>query len=72
MLEKHGFLLAGRAAWGVADAGQNGGDVAVLAVERCATLGIVPGEGGEAPFDRHDRNGACGLPLRSLTPQAVM
>ena len=55
ILGQHGFLLQRRAAVAVADAGEHGGDMAVLAVERLAALGIVPGQGGEAALDRRHR-----------------
>ena len=42
ILRQDRFLLSGRRGVLVADAGHNGGDGAVLAVERLAALGIVP------------------------------
>ena len=40
------------------DPGQNGGDMAVLAIEAEATLLVMPGEAGEAAFDSGDREGS--------------
>lgn len=38
----------------VADAGQDGGDGAVLPVEFLATLRTVPGDGGQVALDRRN------------------
>ncbi len=40
---------------GVADAGEHGGDMAILAVEREPALGIVPGDRGQPSLDRRHR-----------------
>ena len=40
------------------DPGQNGGDMAVLAIEAEATLLVMPGEAGEAAFDRRNEEGS--------------
>ncbi len=45
------FLLDGWLGVAVPDSGHYCGDMPVLAIERKATLGIVPGERGEASFD---------------------
>ena len=49
------FLLHRRFGVAVADAGEHGGDVAILAVERPAALGIVPGQRRQPPLDRRHR-----------------
>ena len=41
----------------VADAGHDRRNVPVFAIKREAALGIVPAEGGEAPFDGRDGAG---------------
>jgi hypothetical protein len=51
MLGEERFLLPGRAAMGVADAGENGRDMPVVAIERLAALRELPGQGGEAALD---------------------
>ena len=55
ILGQDGFLLPRRRGVGVADAGHHGGDMAVLAVERLAALGIVPGQRREPALDRRHR-----------------
>jgi hypothetical protein len=52
ILGQHRLLLPGRGGVGVADAGHDGGDMAVLTIERLAALSIVPGQRGEAALDR--------------------
>ena len=55
ILGQHGFLLPRRRGLGVADAGEHGGDMPVLAVERLAALGIIPGQRREPALDRRHR-----------------
>ena len=52
ILGQDGFLLHRRLGVAVADAGQHGGDMPVLAVERLATLRIIPGQRRETALDR--------------------
>ncbi len=52
ILGQHRFLLPGRGGVRVADAGHDGGDMAVLPVERLAALGIIPGQRRKPALDR--------------------
>lgn len=58
ILGQNAFLLTRRCGLGVADAGEHGGDVTVLAVEDRAALGEGPGERRLLPFDGRHSVGA--------------
>jgi hypothetical protein len=48
-----------------ADAGEDGGDVAVADIERLAELPVAPGDAGQAPLEGRDGEfGAAALDLR--------
>lgn len=58
VFRREGLLLAGRGSVLVADAGEHGGDRAILAVESCAAaLRVVPGQRRQPPLDGGDRTG---------------
>ena len=57
ILGQHRLLLPGRGGVLVADAGHDGGDMAVLPIERLAALRIVPGQRRQPAFDRRHRIG---------------
>ena len=52
--EDRGFLQ-GRAGVAAADAGEDGGDMAVTDVERLAELPVAPGDAGQPPLEGRDR-----------------
>lgn len=52
---KYGLILHRRFCVAVTDAGGHGGDMAVLSIERLATLRIIPRQGGETALDRRHR-----------------
>jgi hypothetical protein len=52
----------------VADAGHDGGDGAILAIERHAALGTIPADGSQAPLD--GRNAVGFAAPRSAAPEA--
>lgn len=55
IVAQDGLLLSGRRGVFVADAGEHGGDMAVLPVERLAALRVVPGQGRQPAVDRRHR-----------------
>ena len=57
VLGQHRFLLHGWSRMFAFDPCQNGGDVAILAIEGNAALLVMPGEARETPLDRANRQG---------------
>jgi hypothetical protein len=60
VLGRDRFFLRGRPALGAADAGEDGGDVAVGAVECFAALREIPPRGRDPPLQGGDRVGFSG------------
>lgn len=55
IIRQHRLLLPGRRSVLIADAGHHRRDMAILAVQRLATLRVVPCERGKPAFDRRHR-----------------